>query len=83
MARYFFDTDDGHGIHRDVEGLDVTDVLAARKAAMEALPDMLRDKLPDGDRRTFSVTVRNQDSTVLYTAVLSFVGQWHIMPLPA
>ena len=80
MPRFFIDTDDGDSPHRDEEGFDLPDAQAARDAAMDALPDMARDKLPDGDRRTFTTTVRDQHGTVLYTAALSLVGEWKVTP---
>lgn len=78
MTRFFFDTDDGDFLSQDDEGMDLPDVEAARLAAMDVLPDMARDKLPDGDRRTFSVRVRNEAGTVLYSATLDLVGEWHV-----
>lgn len=80
MPHFFIDTDDGDLPHHDDEGLDLPDVQAARNAAMSALPDMARDKLPDSDRRTFSAIVRNEAGTVLYTATLSLVGEWQVTP---
>ena len=78
MSRYFFDTDDGDYRAQDDEGMELPDAEAARVAAVDALPDMARDKLPDGDRRTFSVQVRDEGGTVIYTARLDLIGEWHI-----
>jgi hypothetical protein len=78
MPRYFFDTDDGDFRWKDGEGEELCDDEAARSAALDALPDMARDKLPDGDRRTFSVRVRDVAGTVIYSATLDLVGEWHI-----
>ena len=80
MPHYFFDTDDGDRSQRDEEGLDLPDAQAARTAALEALPDMVRDTLPDGDRRSFTATVRNQHGTVLYTVTLFPAGEWKVTP---
>ena len=76
MPLYFFDTDDGDHSHRDDEGLDLPHVEAARVAALDALPDMARDKMPDGDRRTFVASVRNDRGAVVYVATLSLKGEW-------
>ncbi|WP_408903032.1 DUF6894 family protein [Methylobacterium radiotolerans] len=46
MPRYFFDTDDGDDPLHDDEGMDLPDASGARDAAIGALPDMARDKLP-------------------------------------
>lgn len=77
MSRYFFDTDDGDFRSQDDEGIELSDAEAARLAALDVLPDMARDKLPDGDRRTFSVRVRDEAGAVLYSATLDLVGEWH------
>ncbi|WP_425285032.1 DUF6894 family protein [Methylobacterium pseudosasicola] len=44
---------------------------------MDALSDMARDKIPDGDRRTFWVKVRDQSGAVMYSATLDLIGSWH------
>ena len=78
MPIFFFDTDNGDTSYRDDEGLDLPDEEAARKAALHALPDMARDKLPDADRRTFGVTVRDANGLVVYDATLSLKGEWRV-----
>lgn len=52
MPLYFIDTSDGDLAMRDEEGLVLADDQAARVAALAALPDMARDKMPDGDRHS-------------------------------
>ena len=79
MPHYFFDTNDGDMLDEDDVGLEFPDPESARRAAIAALPDMARDRLPDGDRRNFSVRVRDEAGTVLYAASLSLVGEWHIL----
>ena len=74
MPRFFIDTDDGDVHVQDDEGFDLEDVEAARREAMTVLPDMARDKLPDGDRRTFVATVRDHAGSVVYSASLTLVG---------
>ena len=76
MPRYFFDTDDGDQSLRDEDGLDLPHVEAAREAALDVLPDMARDKMPDGDRRTFVASVRDDRGIVVYIATLSLKGEW-------
>ncbi|TNC05117.1 hypothetical protein FF100_36125 [Methylobacterium terricola] len=76
MARYFIDTDDDDLAIRDDEGIEFPDIQAARDAAHMALPDMARQKMPDGDRRTFKVSVRDSHNNVLYIATLVFSGEW-------
>ena len=74
MPRFFIDTDDGDVHIHDDEGFDLADAEAARREAMTVLPDMARDKLPDGDRRTFVATVRDDAGSVVYSATLTLVG---------
>ncbi len=77
VPRYFFDTDNGDYLHRDEDGVELADDEAARVMAQAALPDMANDALPNGERRAFSVKVRNPPDTVLYTVCLTLVGEWH------
>ena len=78
MPRYFFDTNDGDQFADDDVGLELSDPEAARRAAITALPDMAYDKLPDGDRRDFSVRVRDEAGNTIYSASLTLNGEWHI-----
>ena len=75
MPQYFINTDDGDQLHLDDTGHDLPDAEAARAATLDALPDMARDKMPDGDRRTIIATARDEEGTVVYTATLTLVGQ--------
>lgn len=76
MPHYFIETNDGDSFHRDRDGLDLKDDQAARVQAIAALPDMARDKIPDGDRRRLSVAVRNGDGRLIYRATLTLEGEW-------
>ncbi|MCJ2055026.1 hypothetical protein MKL09_00420 [Methylobacterium sp. J-048] len=78
MPHYCFDTDDGHLRHEDDEGFELPSIEAACIEALDALPDMPRNKLPDQDRRTYSVRVRDEDGRVIYSASLDLFGEWHI-----
>ncbi|MCJ2093089.1 MULTISPECIES: DUF6894 family protein [unclassified Methylobacterium] len=78
MPHFFFDTDDGNFRNVDSEGFELSGIEAARIEALDALPDMARNRLPDGDRRTYSVRVRDEDGRVIYFASLDLVGEWHI-----
>ena len=51
MPRYFFDIADGDKSGHDDEGLNFPDIKAARAGALQALGEIARDELPDGDRR--------------------------------
>ena len=75
MPRYFIHTDDGDFQHRDEDGHDLPDVKAARLAVLDVLPDMARDKLPDGDSRTFSATAWDDQENIVYVATLTLKGE--------
>ena len=76
MPRYYIDSDDDDLSVRDDEGEEMAGPQAARVAALRVLPDMARDKIPDEDARTFTVTVRNEAGAAIYTATLTLVGRW-------
>lgn len=78
MPHFFFDTDDGDFRFEDDEGFELPSLEAARIEALDALPDMARNKLPGRDRHTFSVRVRDEGGTVVYSASLDLVGEWHV-----
>lgn len=71
MTRFFIDTSDQDRFVRDEAGLEFEDVEAAKAAAVDALPDMARDELPDGDARTFLAIVRGADGGPLLQACLT------------
>lgn len=76
MPRYFIDSSDGDHTDIDREGLELADDETARRVALDALPDMARDKLPDGDERSFQVSVRDANGAVIYRASLALTGGW-------
>ncbi|MGF7055696.1 hypothetical protein GGC47_004909 [Bosea sp. OAE752] len=78
MPRFNIDSSDGAVPIIDNEGSEYPDAQAARKAALSLLPDMARDEMPDGDERTFSVSVRNTSGRAIYSARLALKGWWHI-----
>lgn len=81
MPHYFIDSSDGDLQIVDHEGLALPDDRSAREAALAALPDMAHDKIPDGDTRVISVSVRNDRGQTIYSARLELTGQWHAVPL--
>ncbi|WP_267428594.1 hypothetical protein [Methylobacterium sp. GC_Met_2] len=76
MPRYFIDTNDDDTFVEDEEGQILVDAEAARQMAQASLPDMAREKMPDGDGRTFSAVVRDGAGTVIYKATLKLTGEW-------
>ena len=76
MTRYFFDIHDG-GPSWDDTGTECADLDKVRQLAIRALPDIAREEIPtDGDRRTFTVLVTNEDGRPVYSATLNFTGMW-------
>ena len=71
MPRFYIDTSDQDHFVRDETGHEFEDVDAAKAAAVDALPDMARDVLPDGDARTFLAIVRGADGRSLLQASLT------------
>lgn len=45
----------------------------ARIEAQKALPDLARDALPDGDQKTFIVSVRDEAGQVVLRAALTLI----------
>ena len=83
MAHYTIDTDDDDLLVEGDYGEGLTCLSTARRMALSALPDIARDKLPDGDRRTFKATVRDDNGLEIYTATLTLVGEWKVTPPPS
>ncbi len=81
MPRYFIDTDDGSLFVSDDEGQDYADVRAARDMAHKTLPDMAQQRLPDGEHRTFTASVRDASGSIHYVATLTLAGAWRIPPV--
>ena len=73
LARYFFDTFDGSRLIPDTEGLELQNIEMAKLEAQRALPDLARDALPDGDQKTFIVSVRDEAGQVVLRAALSLI----------
>lgn len=60
MPRSDIDGSDGNCSHIKSEAVELAGDEAARCLALDALPDMVRAVLPDGDPREFAVRVRDQ-----------------------
>ncbi len=68
MARYYFDTGDQPAAH-DEDGLDLEDSEAALRAALAALPDMLKDKDMASRQEELAITVRDDSGPLFLTTV--------------
>lgn len=74
MTRYTITTDDDDMLVEGDFSEGLTCAKAARLAALSALPDMARDKLPDGDCRTFKAAVHDENGQEIYSATMTLVG---------
>jgi hypothetical protein len=73
MPRYFFDIRDGEHVAPDRVGVDLDGLEAATAEAKRALPDIVRDEMPDGDRRALTVVVKDETGRALVQVTLSLV----------
>lgn len=74
--RYFFDVDDGERRTVDRDGHELASRAAVRQEAVAVLPAVAADVLPRDDRRTFQVTVRDDDGRPVFHASLTFAAGW-------
>lgn len=76
MPRFFFDIHNRIVTH-DHEGIDLPDLAAVPQETLRCLPTIAADELPRGsDRRHFTVVVSDADGIPIYTATLTYTGQW-------
>ncbi len=76
MPRYYFPSNDGERRHLDDIGQELAGPAAARLTALDALPDMARETIPDGDHRVMIVEVRDEEEDLIYRATLTLRGEW-------
>jgi hypothetical protein len=71
MPRYFFDIHDCDRFTPDYTGVELESIEAAKDAAKKTLPDIVKDELPDEDRRNFVVLVKDEVGHELLRVTLS------------
>jgi hypothetical protein len=71
MPRFFFDIHDGENFTPDRQGLDLADLKAAKAEAKKALPDIMKDEMPERDRRDFTVDVKDVAGAIVWRVTLS------------
>jgi hypothetical protein len=76
MPRFFFDTDDGRRFITDRKGQELESTEAAKAMAQAARAGMVRDALPDGDQRTFTVSVRDEAGQGVLSTALSLMSEY-------
>lgn len=75
MATYCFDVDDGDGT-RDEFGLRCNSREAIKEAAIQALPGLAAENLPDGNPYHCKVAVRDETGQTVFDAVLTVESRW-------
>ena len=73
MPRFFFDIHDGEAFTPDRQGLELEDLEAAKEEAKKTLPEIVKDEMPDGDRRDFTVDVKDMAGKIVWRVTLSLV----------
>ena len=76
MPRYYFDVDDGQALTVDLDGIECSSMDELRFAAIDGLPDLARDQMPNGDHTKMVVKVRNADGNYLFEASLTLSVKW-------
>jgi hypothetical protein len=77
MPRYFFTVQDDDHIVTDDEGMEFADLKQARDGAVETLPQIASDTLPNGDEHLFAVHVADDRNRPIVTVTLTLTTQWH------
>ena len=73
MPRFFFDIHDGKNFTPDDVGVELEGLEAAKAEAKKTLPDIVKDEMPDGDRRDFTVIVKDEVGHEVLRVTLSLV----------
>jgi hypothetical protein len=73
MPRFFFDIHDGEEFTPDRQGVELEGLNAAKDEAKKVLPDIVKDEMRDGDRRDFTVDVKNAAGQIVWRITLSLV----------
>lgn len=76
MAKFYFDTYDGDHTSVDNDGIECASRQIVQDQAVDALPDMARELLPDGPNRMFRVDVRDEAGKVVFHATLELQSGW-------
>lgn len=78
MPRFCFDLKGFHH-ERDDDGVICADLQSAVREAKKLLPIIASDEVPsDGEHHAVTVLVSDEDGKLVYSGVLSFVGNWLI-----
>jgi len=73
MPRFFFDSFDGRYFAADEVGQELDSLGAAKAEAQRSVAEMAKDELPDGDHRSFVVSVRDEAGREVLRVALALV----------
>jgi hypothetical protein len=73
MPRFFFDIHDGEDFTPDRQGVELDGLEAAKAEAKKTLPEIVKDEMPEGDRRDFTVDVKSAAGQIVWRVTLSLV----------
>lgn len=76
MPRFYFDVYENGELTTDDEGVDLKGLREARAQAQTLLPDLARDRLPDGDRQDFTIVVRCREKRIRLLTTMSIRSEW-------
>lgn len=76
MNRYYFDLDNGDGQTLDREGLEFPSRERASKEASRIVADLARDEIPETEKGTICLTIRNSKGTPIAKTTLTFATEW-------
>ncbi|BCG87922.1 hypothetical protein MesoLj113c_40320 [Mesorhizobium sp. 113-3-9] len=76
MSRYYFDVHDGEELTVDEDGIFCASLEELSFHAVDVLPDIAREVLPDGPRRILSVKVRDCSGQHIFRATLTLASAW-------
>lgn len=76
MSRYFFDCAWDHNVTVDEVGLEVASPSEVRLAALKALPDLLKELLPDQLTEKVSISVRDERGRLVFTTSIFLSMRW-------
>ncbi|QPC93540.1 DUF6894 family protein [Mesorhizobium sp. INR15] len=76
MSRYFFDIHDGHALTSDDDGIACESLKDLSYQAVDVLPDLAREDLPNGPTRTFFAKVRDDSGRYVFRATLTLASAW-------
>ncbi|WP_421992347.1 DUF6894 family protein [Roseococcus sp.] len=74
MPHFFFDSQDGTGVHDD-RGMELPSPAAAIDHAIDTVTALAQTHRPRDDNMEFACVVRTEEEEVIYTALLVFVGR--------